>query len=519
LALWTLAHPEIPTSQLVWEEDLLQRLCLQEALEDAWVLGVRQKLANRNVNQAPAQRLAVFCIDVRSEVMRRHLEFVDPEMRTSGFAGFFGVSLQFTQDQSESAHCPVLLPAKLKVRPVTKPKRFVNNPMHGSTATLPGVELFGWKTAWSLLQASLFPKRHEGVPVLEREGELTLLDDLDAVLGDDALVPMAQAIVRNLGISQWPRLVALVGHSGRSANNPHEAGLHCGACGGRGGALNARVAAQILQNPEVRQKLSALGVELPLDTVFVAAEHDTTLDHIAILDTGMVPESHQRDLVQLEASFAKAGVLARQERAEELGLDAQASAQTLWKQLVHRSSDPAEVRPEWALAGNAGFLVAPREQSVGADLGGRVFLHEHDAQRDASAGVLELILTAPMVVATWINLQYFASTVDAHLLGAGAKNLHNRVGELGVLLGDGADLQVGLSWPSVAREDGTWRHEPLRLQTMVQDSRERIDAVLDKHRGVTDLVTHGWLRLFAIEGQDFWLRTASGWEKLPPLAN
>ena len=54
----------------------------------------------------------------------------------------------------------------------------------------------------------------------------------------------------------------------------------------------------------------------------------------------------------------------------------------------------------------------------------------HDS--DTDDGVLTLILIAPMVVASWINLQYFGSTVDNHIFGCGNKTLHNRVGGLGV---------------------------------------------------------------------------------------
>ena len=43
-----------------------------------------------------------------------------------------------------------------------------------------------------------------------------------------------------------------------------------------------------------------------------------------------------------------------------------------------------------------------------------------------------------MVVASWINLQYYGSTVNNRAFGAGNKVLHNVVGGLGVL-----DLDIG----------------------------------------------------------------------------
>ena len=54
-------------------------------------------------------------------------------------------------------------------------------------------------------------------------------------------------------------------------------------------------------------------------------------------------------------------------------------------------------------------LVAPRERTRGMNLEGRSFLHDYDWRSDEGDAVLELVMTAPMVVANWINLQYLAS--------------------------------------------------------------------------------------------------------------
>ena len=121
---------------------------------------------------------------------------------------------------------------------------------------------------------------------------------------------------------------------------------------------------------------------------------------------------------------------------------------------------------------------------------GRAFLHEYDAAKDTDGSILTLILSAPMVVASWINLQYFASTVDNDVFGCGNKALHNRVGSIGVVLGNGGDLRTGLASQSVHAPDGSWYHEPLRLQVIVEAKPERIDAVLNSQKAVKDLVDH-----------------------------
>ena len=112
--------------------------------------------------------------------------------------------------------------------------------------------------------------------------------------------------------------------------------------------------------------------------------------------------------------------------------------------------------------------------------------------------VLSLILSAPMVVASWINLQYFASTVDNAVFGSGDKMLHNRVGNLGVVAGNGSDLRSGLPLQSVQAADGTPFHEPIRLQVFVEAPVSRIEAVLQSQPAVRDLVENGWVRLFAL---------------------
>jgi hypothetical protein len=121
-----------------------------------------------------------------------------------------------------------------------------------------------------------------------------------------------------------------------------------------------------------------------------------------------------------------------------------------------------------------------------------------------------------MVVANWINLQYYASTVNNGMFGSGNKVTHNVVGTLGVCQGNSGDLQVGLPFQSV--HDGKkWVHEPLRLHVFIEAPRARIAAVLAKHENVRQLVDNGWLLLFAIEEEGgSYSRCLPGarWEKI-----
>ena len=212
-----------------------------------------------------------------------------------------------------------------------------------------------------------------------------------------------------------------------------------------------------------------------------------------VFDEDAATTSHAGELRALSNWLAGAARLARAERAPRLGVD-RASSDTLSR----RGRDWAEVRPEWGLAGCALFVAAPRARSAGLDLGGRAFLHSYEWREDSDFAVLEMVMTAPLMVAGWINLQYYGSAVDNRVFGCGSKTLHNVVGNLGVLEGNGGDLRAGLAWQSL--HDGERLvHEPLRLAALVEAPRAAMDEVIARHAGLRDLLDNGWLELFAMD--------------------
>ena len=315
---------------------------------------------------------------------------------------------------------------------------------------------------------------------------------VDGGLSAEAKAATGAAVLNAMSMTKGhARLVLMLGHGAHVTNNPHESAYHCGACGGQTGEVSARLLARLLNDPETRAGLPALGITVPADTHFMAGLHDTTTDQITLYEDDPAP-AHSDDLRAARDWLAKAARLARTERATRLP---GATAATI----AQRALDWAEVRPEWGLAGCAAFIAAPREATSGADLQGRAFLHSYDWQADKGFGTLELILTAPVVVASWISLQYYGSAVAPAVFGGGNKLIHNVVGGIGVVQGNGGMLRPGLPWQTI-HDGARLMHDPLRLSVMIEAPRAAITDILARHDGVRALFDNGWMHLFVLEG-------------------
>jgi len=201
---------------------------------------------------------------------------------------------------------------------------------------------------------------------------------------------------------------------------------------------------------------------------------------------------------RFENALSIAGTSMRRERATPLQLNGLGD-DALLAELQRRTRNWAEVRPEWGLANNAAMLIGNRTLSRGCDLGGRVFMHDYDPDADQDGTVLTTLFGGPVVVASWINLQYFASVTAPETYGAGNKLLHSVIGgNVGVIEGDGSDLRIGLPWQSV--HDGeNWRHEPMRLAVLIDAPQERIDLALERTPALATLVRNQWLSMTSLQ--------------------
>lgn len=483
--------------------------------------------------QAAAGAQLLFCIDVRSEGLRRQVEALGP-FETFGVAGFFGVPARYRAlgSEREIDLCPAPLRPSRRVAEVplsgyerAARRRLARNAWraewhavnHGLRERLltpfAFVEATGLFSAlpllWNTVGAGL---KRTLAALAARCGEMDspttfTLDEPAASLGIpmDEQVSLIEGTLRAIGLTDgFAQVVALIGHGSQTVNNPYAAGLDCGACGGRRGQVNARMAAALLNSPAVRQGLAVRGIVIPEETLMIAGEHNTATDEITLFDLTRAPESHRHALARLRDGLRAASVAHATNRARTLSLGqvesgagalAQSSAR---RDLRRRATDWSEQRPEWGLAGAAVFICGRRSLTAGADLAGRAFLHSYDPTLDPDGAALEGILAAPLVVAEWIGMQYYFSTVNNRVFGSGTKLRQTVVGGVGTVEGRRGDLKIGLPLQSVS--DGTqWAHEPLRLLALVEAPVERIEGALARQPGVARLVEREWITMVAYD--------------------
>ena len=456
--------------------------------------------------RAPEAQL-VFCIDVRSEGLRRHLEATGP-YDTLGFAGFFGVamSVQRLEWDHHETRCPVLVSPSVRAieRCVAGPDeraavdellardrmRAGTTAVHTATKYGPGAafvmaEAAGWIAGPIAAARTLSPRRRTDAtrPATVMELETRTDSGLDL----DQRVFTAEAVLRTMGLTdRFAPLVVLCGHASHNVNNPHATALDCGACAGASGQDNARTVARLLNDTDVRAGLREREIDIPNTTHFAAALHDTVSDHVEILDTHDIATTHRNGLSRLVADLDEAARAQSTQRARHLPGPAD--------RVRSRGSDWAQVRPEWGLARNTSFIIGPRSITAGLDLDGRSFLHTYDTEHDPDGKILETIMTAPLVVAHWISSQYYFSTVDPDTFGAGDKLIHNIVADIGVISGEHGDLRVGL--PRQSTHIGDQRHhQPVRLLAVIQAPLERIERIINDNAILTTLVGGSWIRV------------------------
>lgn len=549
---------------------------------------------------------ALFCIDTRSERLRRHLEGVG-DYQTFGIAGFFGVPVSFMElgKGSETHLCPVLLTPKNLVMEMSvedtqdsvalsvmekalhELKESVLTPFVTVEAIglLFGLDMIGktlapsvynrWrsklhnhKTHSHLLIDKLSREQADSIvravqraviaKAVEHELEVppenindSLIRELrEAALGHTEETPLLQqhlqftveqadAFIKRLrseyrintfdarfqmerlgriGFSldeqvafvsqalsaigmtnEFSRFVLVVGHGSQSENNPYESALDCGACGGNLGLTSARIFANMANKAAVRQRLQQKNIHIPDDAWFVPALHNTTTDEVNLYDLDRLPSSHPIYLDRLQSGLTAASRLCAQERLPTLEPEAiNISPAEAGKRVLRNAMDWSQVRPEWGLSGNAYFIIGRRALTDQFSLDGRAFLHSYDYRVDKKQRLLENIMTGPLVVGQWINMEHYFSTVDNEHYGSGSKVYHNVAGRFGVMTGNLSDLRTGLPAQTVLVQ-GRPYHEPMRLMTVIEAPFQQVLSTIDRVAVVRRLLNNGWIRVMVID--------------------
>ena len=543
----------MPTEQrgAVWLEAL--ELAYRQRLLD--MLSSRRSPADRQ-HTVPPSAQAVFCIDVRSEPLRRQLEQVGVN-DTFGYAGFFGVPICYRPYGTEEEQ--LLCPAMIKPTQV-----IIEQPRRGQEASVRrhesgagwhhlGQELFhalksnnltayviidllGGLFGLSFLGKTVTPTRYQRLkawlqarlapavatePLIDRPADAERdpsLANLGFTLGEQAA--FVEDGLRMIGLTaNFARIVLLCAHGSTTENNPYAAAYDCGACGGNHGGPNARVLATMANKPAVRQLLRERAITIPEETLFLAAEHNTTTDRVMLLDVKTIPATHQADVARLAADLDRAGQMTVLERVARLPDAPRAiSSEAAVRHAERRSADWSQVRPEWGLSGNAAFIVAPRRLTRALDLGGRVFLHSYDHEQDERGNALETIMTAPLFVVQWISMEYYFSTTDPWIYGSGSKVLHNVTGGIGVMHGRHGDLRPGLPLQSLFDGQSPY-HEPMRPLVLIAAPLNSVQAIIERHETLQHLFDHQWMRLLVLDrpGEELReYRSGVGWQTVTP---
>jgi uncharacterized protein YbcC (UPF0753/DUF2309 family) len=525
-----------------------------EAYEDSFrEKMLRDILAHRGtvpeLETRPHAQLA-FCIDVRSESFRRHIE-AQGSYETFGFAGFFGIPIshQAFDSNQRTDLCPVLLTPNHAVTETPRPgeeaalgkyssgtrwhqlgHHLFHDLKHHPIGSMMMIDVLGFFFSLALVGKTLFQKTFRAMtstiqswlthrvptqlsistpsnPQNPRIGEVNAEGIPGGLSHGFSLTERATFIengLRAIGLTKnFARLVCLCGHGSETDNNPYYGALDCGACGGAPGDANARVFAAMANEAEVRRILKEKNLPIPDDTWFLPGKHNTTTDRVEFYDLEELPDSHKDDLQALNKSLEEAGAKQALERCRRMpNAPTEISPEQAFAHVDERSCDWANTRPEWGLAGNAAFLIGRRKLTKGLDLGGRVFLHSYDPVDDPQGTILEKIMTAPLIVGEWISTGYYFSAVDPWTYGSGSKVLHNVVGGVGMMLGTQSDLQMGFPLQTVNNGD-THYHEPMRLLAVIEQTQSVLSSIIQKHSILQQLFHNQWLNLVALDPHTF----------------
>jgi uncharacterized protein YbcC (UPF0753/DUF2309 family) len=414
----------------------------------------------------------VFCMDVRSERLRRALETLEPEIQTYGTAGFFSLS---------SVNRPSDIEDDEGLHIDGKLQRAISRFSRAAVSSFAYVGAAGILRLGPLVDSSQFHDR--GVIGYGSVPKLTLDSS------SEATADAAEAALRSMDLTKdFAPVVVFIGHEARVTNDAQSGLLQCATCGGHDGAMNARTLSGLLNETPLRKMLARRGIEIPSKTVFRTGLHDTTGDTVTLFVTDPVGDCDPPPIRWLNDILDQACGKVRAERSTDLPPTRRGGA------LYARGGDWSQTRAEWGLAGCHWFVAAPRSATRNQNFEGKVFLHDYEGANDPDGKILAEIVDGPLLVAARINLQYYGATVSPQYFGSGNKMVQSAYGGIGLLDGTSGRLRGGLSDQSLFL-NGKPVHDALRLIARIAAPEAAINAAISTSPEVENLVQSGWLEV------------------------
>jgi len=500
------------------KSELFEMLAIwQEAYEwsfyDAALAGLKDisKIYYEKKNTISFQ--GIFCLDDRECSMRRHLEHVDMNCQTFATAGHFNVEFYFMPGGGKfyTKSCPlpvtpkhIIIEEKLNVE--RKGEVHFTKRTHGLLGGWVSQTIGYWsaiKLLKNVFMPSLETEHNYAFTHMNRNSKLSIentspSDQFNGLQIGFTIQEMAdrmEGLLKSIGlVKDFADIVYLIGHGASSANNTHYAAYDCGACSGKPGSVNARVAAFMLNKLEVRSELLLRrGISISRQCQFIGGMQDTTRDEIEFYDEEILSVENKILHENNKKTFQSALDNNAKERARRfMTIDNHKSAIEVHEEVKLRAVSIFEPRPEYNHATNAICIIGRRELSNHLFLDRRAFLNSFDYRLDPEGKQLEKILMAVAPVCGGINLEYYFSRVDNQRLGAGSKLPHNVVGLLGVSNGAEGDLRTGLPLQMVEI------HDPLRLLVIIEHFPEAILHSIHSSETVSEWFVNEWINLLAI---------------------
>ena len=517
------------------------------------LLNGNRKAEGRDGGRPRAQ--VIFCLDVREEGIRRHLEARSEEYETLGTAGFFSTPLIFRSLSDGVARelCPIVIKPRHTVVEAVRPGQGPREARHGRRTKWKEalhalyhrletnfatayylIDLLGipfgfavtgrtllprnWRALTSALRDRLIPPvqtslllgghlegeareeppvsdelRQEGMHLRHHAAQLAQVHALGFSLEEQA--DLVEAQLRMIGLTRhFARLILFCGHGSTTENNPYAAAYHCGACGGNRGGPNGRAIAAMANTSKVRTLLRQRGTDIPNDTYVVGAEHDTAADRLIYFDAEEIPSTHREEFRRLTHDLSHAAALHAQERCRRLPLAPEhPTPEQALRHVRGRTLDWAQVYPEWGHAMCALMLIGRRELTRGVFLDRRAYLQSYDPDQDPDGAILQEIMSAFIPVVRGISLDYYFSYVDSGITGVFGAGTKAIHNVVGLIgVVQGAGSDLK---PGLPAQGVAPLHEPMRAQIIIESSPAKVASIVEQNKLLKNLFMHQWAYL------------------------